>query len=367
MAYWNSNDREESKPTWLNAAQKINCVRTVRGWQLPLDGTSLGGQLHGKLGTTASIPAMELLVALPNDAVYNPYLLLTVTGRASNLAVNAAGGTGYTAGTTILCYMPGNYPIASTGSNVFAGTIAGSTAAAGTVTLQVTPIIPSNYTTLDESIQVEVKANGLVHPLGYTGPTAQIQTATFVEDYTTNSLYIARGVTSAVGGTGSSDLPEYSPYFTCPFTGDSATAGGIDSAGLSFTVSGTGSGGAYGNYAVNAYGVSTLNFPASATAYIKVVANDTNFTNNLTFSEVTDQFGARGNIVQGANLLTASNVPTAIYETFFGPTSAFNNNIAVFKIDRAGTTAGSYNVTLRVTDTSATPKTADTTFKVAFV
>jgi hypothetical protein len=60
-------------------------------------------------------------------------------------------------------------------------------------------------------------------------------------------------------------------------------------------------------------------------------------------------------------------VPTGIYEAFFGPTSSFNNNIAVFKINRVGTTAGSYNVTLRVTDTSATPKTADTTFKVAFV
>lgn len=367
MTYWNSTDREESKPTWLNAAQKINCVRTVKGWELPLDGTSLGGQLHGKLGTTASIPVTELLVAMPNDPVYSPYLLLTVTGRAANLAVNAVGGTGYTAGTRILCYMPGNYPIGSTSASVFAGTIAGSTAAAGAVTLQVTPIVPANYTTIDESIQVEVQANGLVHPIGFTGPTAQIQTATFVDNYDTNSLLTSRSVTSAAGGTGSSDVPAYAPYITCPFSGDSATAGGLDSAGLSFTTSATGSGTAYGNYGVNGYGVSTLNFPASATAYVKIVANDSNFTNNLTFSEPTDPFGTHGSLIQGANLLTTTNVPAAIYEAFFGPTSSFNNNIAVLKVNRAGATAGSYTVRVLVTDDGAGSLTGDSTFKVAFV
>lgn len=257
MSYWNSNDREESKPTWLNAAQKINCVRTIKGWELPLDGTSLGGQLHGKLGSTGSVPVMELLIAMPLDP-------------------------------------------------------------------------------------------------GITGVT--------------NSNYASRDLTA--GGTGSvfgTDVPNYRPYFTCPFHGDSPTAGGFDSTGLSFTVSPTGSGTAYGNYAVNGYGVSTLNFPASATAYIKVVANDVNFTQNLTFSEVSDPMGLQGNLIQGVNLVDTANVPLGIYEAFFGPTSSFNNNIAVFKINKAGATAASRSVTLRVTDNGSGSLTADTTFKVSFV
>lgn len=255
MALWNNTDREESKPTWLNAAQKINCVRTVKGWELPLDGTSLGGQQAGKLGTTGDVPHTELLVCLPIDP--------SITGVT---ATNYAGR------------------LVSTGGSVF-----------------------------------------------------------------------------------STDTPNYAPYFTCPFNGDGPTQGGVDNAGLSFTVSGTGSGSAYGNYGVDGYGVSTLNFPASATAYIKVVANDSNFTNNLSFSEVTDPFGGAAAVIQGANLLTTSNVPAAIYETFFGPTSGFNNNIAVFKINRAGATAGSQTVTLLVTDNGTGGLTASTTFKVSFV
>ena len=256
MALWNEFDREESKPTWLNTAQKINCVRTIKGWELPLDGTSLGGQLHGKLGTTASVPYMELLVALPLD--------------------------------------------------------------------------PST-----------------------TGVT--------------DTYYASRDMTAG-GAIFSTDVPNYRPYFTCPFSGDGPTQGGWDGSGLSFTTSVAGSGTTgVGNYAVNGYGVSTLNFPASATAYIKIVANDVNFTHNLTFSEVTDPMGAQGQIVQGAALLVANNVPTTVYETFFGPTSAFNNNVAVFKVNRAGATAAGRSVTLRVTDAGSDSLTADTTFKVSFV
>lgn len=255
MALWNYTDREESKPTWLNPAQKINCVRTIRGWELPLDGTSLGGQQAGKLGTTGDVPHTELLVCLPLDPSITG---VTATGYAGRLV--------------------------STGGSVF-----------------------------------------------------------------------------------STDTPNYAPYFTCPFSGDGPTQGGFDGAGLSFTVSATGSGAAYGNYGVNGYGVSTLNFPASATAYIKIVANDSNFTNNLTFSEVSDTFGGAANIVQGSNLLTTSSVPAGVYEEFFGPTSGFNNNIAVFKVNKAGATAGSQTVTLLVTDNGTGGLTASTTFKVSFV
>jgi len=257
MALWNNTDREESKPTWLNAAQKVRCIRTVAGWELPLDGTSRGGQQAGVAGETSltgTIPFMELLVAIPLD--------------------------------------------------------------------------PSS-----------------------TG--------------TTSSLYATR-VSATGGATASGDSPNFIPYFTCPFNGDSATAGGPDGQGLSFANSVAGSGAGYGSYAVNGYGVSTLNFLGGQTAYIKIVANDSNFTQNLTFSERTDQFGVRGNIIQGANLLTTTNVPATIYEAFFGPTSDVNNNIAVFKINTQGATSnsGPYSVTLRVTDSASA--TADTTFHVFF-
>jgi len=257
MALWNNTNREESKPTWLNAAQKVRCIRTVAGWELPLDGTSLGGQMMGVAGATSltfSTPFMELLVAMPLD--------------------------------------------------------------------------PSS-----------------------TG--------------TTSSLYATR--ISATGGlSAANDTPNFLPYFTCPFSGDSATAGGPDGQGLSFANSVTGSGAGYGSYAVNGYGVSTLNFLGGQTAYIKVVANDSNFTQNLTFSEVSDVFGARGNLITGTNLLTTTNVPATIYEAFFGPTSDVNNNNAVFKINRQGATAnsGPYAVTLRVTDSASA--TADTSFYVFF-
>lgn len=260
MALWNNTDREESKPTWLNAAQKTRCIRTVAGWELPLDGTSRGGQLMGVGGITspsltASIPFMELLVAMPIDP--------SVTG-------------------------------------------------------------------------------------------------------VTSSLYATR-ISATGGATASGDLPNYLPYFTCPFSGDSATAGGFDGLGLSFANSVTGSGAGYGSYAVNAYGVSTLNFLGGQTAYIKVVANDSNFTQNLAFSEVSDKFGNKGNIISGSNLLTSTNVPAGVYETFFGPTSDIGyGNIAVFKISPAGATSnsGPYSVTLRVTDSVGA--TADTTFHVFF-
>jgi hypothetical protein len=257
MALWNNTDREESKPTWLNAAQKVRCIRTVSGWELPLDGTSLGGQLAGAAGLTSltgNTPFMELLVALPLDP--------STTGVTSSLYANRI---------------------------------------------------------------------------------------------------------SATGGTDSSgDVPNYLPYFSCPFDGDSATAGGHDGQGLSFDNSVTGTGAGYGSYAVNGYGVSTLNFLGSQTAYIKVVANDSNFTQNLTFSEVSDAFGARGNLITGSGLLTPTSVPVTVYETFFGATSDINNNIAVFKINKQGATAnsGPYAVTLRVTDSASA--TADTTFYVFF-
>ena len=68
MATWRNNDREESKPSWLNKAQKRNCVRTVRGWEVPASNT-YGNQFDGwkTQGPTAFIPNTELIVAIPTD------------------------------------------------------------------------------------------------------------------------------------------------------------------------------------------------------------------------------------------------------------------------------------------------------------
>ena len=49
MGFWNNNDREESKPVWLTAAQKRFCVRTNRGWETPVGNSisNLAGQFEG--------------------------------------------------------------------------------------------------------------------------------------------------------------------------------------------------------------------------------------------------------------------------------------------------------------------------------
>ena len=238
MSNWNKYDREESKPTWLNPAQKIFCVRTNAGWEMPLAGNSFVGfdGLKGSTGLSWTTPYTELLVALPIDA-------------------GQTGGQSLTAGTSV-----------TAGTQFFANRL------------------------------------------------------------------------TATGGTGAGgDTPNYAPYITCPFNGDSATAGGWDGSGLSFGTSATAgfTGGAgatsYGYYSVNGYGVSTLNFPG-ATAYIKIVANDANFTNNLTFTLPTNAAATpntvRSSLFTGASLVNGT-VPTGIYEAFFGPTAAVNANIAV--------------------------------------
>jgi hypothetical protein len=247
MAFWNTNDREESKPNWLNAGQKRYCVRTVRGWEVPIaDGNSnLANQFDGAktLSVTGNVPLTEVLVALPIDP--------SITGLSA-----------------------------------------------------------SNWT--------------------------------------------GRQVPGISGGTASSDTPNYAPYITCPFGGDSFTAGGMDSLGLSHSSS--------TNYGVNGYGVSTLyhnTYAAGATSYIKVVANDVNFTNTLTLS-LTGQLTGGGTggtktiaFYTGSSLLTTSNVPADVYETFFGATSTYNNSIGVIRMPN-GLTPGNYGLTANVFDGTVT-------------
>jgi hypothetical protein len=81
MGSWKNNDLENSKPSWLTEEQKRQCVRTVRGWEMPLAGNGYTNTAENIFGQTAngnsSIPylyrapnyvgPMELLVAMPLD------------------------------------------------------------------------------------------------------------------------------------------------------------------------------------------------------------------------------------------------------------------------------------------------------------
>ena len=80
MPLWNNNDREESKPEFLNKTEKRHVVRTVRGWELPQMGSMFGygvtfaGITPGGLQTLSNSSTTqyntvltELIVCLPND------------------------------------------------------------------------------------------------------------------------------------------------------------------------------------------------------------------------------------------------------------------------------------------------------------
>ena len=259
MAQWKNDDRQESKPTWLSLPQNRQCVRTNRGWEIPVGGSvsSLAGQFRGQLnlgGQTATIPQWEVIVTLPNDPAFGN----GVTGAAS---------AAYTARNT--------------------ATFAGSTFA-----------------------------------------------------------YDNSSTTGAAGGATSG----YAPYISCPFQGDSATAGGRDSTGLSHDKA--------TNSGVNGYYVSTLNWTRGSTGYIKVQAQSVNPTRTLTIS-VTGPSGGAGvqngwDFYTGSTVGLTANVPTAVYEAMFGPTSAYNNDIGVIRLSTlmvgSASTARVYGLTASVND-----------------
>jgi hypothetical protein len=199
----------------------------------------------------------------------------------------------------------------------------------------------------------------------------------------TSSSFAERGsggLTHTLGGQGltvGSDLPNYAPYFTCPFSGDSATAGGPAGAGVShgsFTyVLGAGITPAAGQgyqYGVDKFGVSSLGGLTGVTAYIKVCVNDANFTNNLTIglSGTYSQFSLH---TGQTNLNDATKVPARVFNAFFGATSTDDkassyryDNIAV--LVAAGPTAvGNKTINLKVND-GAAGVTAYTSFTLSF-
>lgn len=286
MGFWNNNDREESKPSWLNKIERRLCTRTVRGWEVPQRGSFF---YYGATSQSVANGALvnggvitEVLVTIPNDP--------SAAGVASSAFTPRSGNTG------------------------------------------------TNY--------------------GGRG----------------------QGVTSG------SDFPNYAPYFSCPFSGDSATAGGANSSGVSHdsffytptTGVAWGSGLTPGSgvgiqYGVDKFGVSSLGGLSGVTAYIKVVVNDANFTNTITMGLSGTHSGM--NLYTGyTDLNDATKVPAVVFNTFFGATST-NDKQSSYRYDNIGvlvvggaTASGTKTINLSARDflAGATGSTAFTNFRISF-
>jgi hypothetical protein len=280
MALWNTNDREESKPSWLNKIEKRLCTRTLRGWEMPLMGSFFG---YGATGYTSANDNVN------RGVVYTELLVATPIDDSSLSSYTARGNSG-------------------------------------------------------------------------------------------SSNYNNNGVTAG------SDTPNFAPYFTCPFGNDSVTAGGFDGSGVShdnitFVPM---NGGSWGSgltpsafagyqYGVNTYGVSSLGGLSGATAYIKVCANDSNFTNTLTIG----LSGVNSNMTLytgPVDLNDSTKVPAQVFNAFFGATSTDDkasayryDNIAVLRVG-ATATSGRLNVNLKVQDSlsGAVGASGFVSFKLCF-
>lgn len=193
---------------------------------------------------------------------------------------------------------------------------------------------------------------------------------TITGSWTSGDLLAAQGITG------------YAPYITTPYQLDAYNNGGMLGGGLSHSCTG---GNTVPNFGLNQYGVSTLLwgttsrgltesvpayydvsgtlYPLGHTGYIKVKANDVNFTQNLTLTVTGNMTGGgqqthsqlkRISFITGSGLLVSvgsTGVPTAVYEAFFGPTSTYNNDIGVLILP-SGLTTGSYGMTATAYDGS---------------
>jgi len=179
-------------------------------------------------------------------------------------------------------------------------------------------------------------------------PSVTGVTSSDFADIYTNSGERPRRVVAGQTASGETAGNNYTPFFTCPFDGDSATAGGPEGTGVSH--------GSWkdtlptGTY-LNRREVSSLQVPYGATSYIKVLANDPNFTNNLTLSLVGSVAGLTG--YAGTDLLDTDNVPLDVFKAFFGATGYGTNGIAVIVVGN-GLTTGDYGLTAQVFDGYAT-------------
>lgn len=120
MGSWNINDLENSKPSWLTEEQKRQCIRTVRGWEIPLAGCGFTNTAENIFGATANgttavqflyrspnfVGPTELLVALPLDPSVTG---VTNTNYAGNVYGEPRGLTsiyGATSGDDVPNYRP---------------------------------------------------------------------------------------------------------------------------------------------------------------------------------------------------------------------------------------------------------------------
>ena len=169
-----------------------------------------------------------------------------------------------------------------------------------------------------------------------------------IDDSTSASFTTRSGPTATSAGQGQTagiDVPNYAPYFSCPFNGDSATAGGMAGAGVShglFTYvhgaradGGLTPGPGYGyQWSMDKYGVSSLGGLSGVTAYVKVVVNDANFTNTITIGLSGTNTGCT--LHTGTAILNnATLVPVAVMESFFGATST-NDDLKPYRNDNIG-------------------------------
>ena len=104
------------------------------------------------------------------------------------------------------------------------------------------------------------------------------------------------------------------------------------------------------------------------TGYIKVQAQSVNHTRTLTISVTGPSGGAGWDFYTGSAVLTTTNVPTAVYEAMFGPTSAYNLDIGVIRLGQLMMTGAGrvYGLTASVND-GVNGYTGSSFFKISVV
>jgi len=162
--------------------------------------------------------------------------------------------------------------------------------------------------------------------------------------------------TTSSGETAGNNFP---PYFTCPFDGDSATAGGVgpDFGGPVGVSHGSWKSTLPTGTRLNRREVSSLFVDSGITNYIKVLANDVNYTNDLTLSFSGLTTGIEGYIgtedLSGNSILDETSIPTEVFHAFFGATGYGTNGIGILVLDPT-VTSGDYEITASVFDGTLT-------------
>lgn len=186
MSNWNNNDREQSKPNWLTEEQKRQCIRTARGWEIPMSGTPIDA-------TSDSHIDYEVLVCLSNDGTVTrsvdpttndaPYFSIPLTGDSHTAGGPTSDGLTYcqvAQGTTSYVPLVFGDPDSTDvySSLVISGPyVDGVIATAGSTFVLLTP-----GTYIGASAGLGYPKAGFI--MGYTGSTAtNILTSSLVSGY----------------------------------------------------------------------------------------------------------------------------------------------------------------------------------------